>query len=428
MSGKTRKILTGLLILLTLCFVLGAGSADGEHGSADTALVIRPGETVTDSLEAENAQNYYCFTTKKAGYVTVTFGHARKKTSKASWGLKMAARGSIDEQGFFSRFFGLMMTSVAEKGAKSFTTARVGIPAGTYYLRVHSGGTYSGADYTLRVNFTASLNWETEPNDEASAADRILPDTEVSGALIRNTNVYCRPTDCYTFTLKEDAYGTLIFRHEKLNSSRTLWKVFLEDKAGRRVYSETFTGDSAEKTVSGLLELPAGKYTLSVSCGLDGSGEAEFSETPYHLMVRLQPDETTASGGVYSLDHAGKTATLKAPEKKTAVSLTVPATVRVNGIRYRVTAIADAACRGMKQLKELRIGKYVRQIGRKAFYSCVALKNITLLTKKLKASTVGTNAFRGIAEKAVVICPEGKAESYKEMLRTRGMGEKVRFR
>lgn len=107
----------------------------------------------------------------------------------------------------------------------------------------------------------------------------------------------------------------------------------------------------------------------------------------------------------------------------TATSFTVPATVNVDGVSYKVTAIAKNAMKGNATVKTLTIGKYVQRIGTAAFSNCKALttvtmgKNVSSVTKKAfqgdsrlrkvtlqgaKVSSVGKKAFTGIAKNAVI--------------------------
>ena len=423
-----RKWGIGVLLLLLAGCLAWAGVAAAEgHESAETAMQLPLGKTVKDSLADGGAENYYTFTTKKAGYVTVTFTHAQAEDSYAWWILKLADRDSIEDRGSFGGFSGLLLDSFEEKGKAKSTTRKLGIPAGTWYIRI-GGGNSATAEYGLKVNFTASSVWETEKNDKTEDADPIRVNTETWGALLTSGNFYCQPKDCYTFTLKKEKYVSLCFQHTKLSTEKICWNVSLMDADANRLTSATYAGNSAAKGVSGLICLGAGKYYVSVSCWVYGNGEVSYSETPYRLTVYTQPDTATVSGGTYRLDHALQTAVLTAPADPAATSLTIPATVKVNGTAYKVTGIAASACKGMAKLKKLTVGKNVKTVGKKAFYGCAALKTIAIGTKKWTEETVGADAFRGIHAKATVTCPAGKAAAYKKLLQARGMGKKVTFK
>jgi hypothetical protein len=90
---------------------------------------------------------------------------------------------------------------------------------------------------------------------------------------------------------------------------------------------------------------------------------------------------------------------LKSTNKK-AKTITIPATVKVNGITYKVTSIADNALKGNKKVTTVTIGKNVTKIGKKAFYGCKNLKKINMTAGKLK--TIGKSAFKGIKKNATL--------------------------
>lgn len=95
-------------------------------------------------------------------------------------------------------------------------------------------------------------------------------------------------------------------------------------------------------------------------------------------------------GGVYTL--AAKTATLTGTTKSTLTSLTIPASVSANGKTYSVTAIGKNACKGLKKLSTVTIGKNVKVIEKNAFASCVKLKTVK---DGAGIKTIGDNAFSG---------------------------------
>ena len=85
---------------------------------------------------------------------------------------------------------------------------------------------------------------------------------------------------------------------------------------------------------------------------------------------------------------------------KKAKKLTIPATVKVKGVTYKVTAVSDKAFKGNKKLTTVTIGSNVTKIGKEAFSGCKNLKKITVTAGKLK--TISKNAFKGINKKATI--------------------------
>ena len=155
-------------------------------------------------------------------------------------------------------------------------------------------------------------------------------------------------------------------------------------------------------------------------------------------------------------------------------SLTVPATVKIDGVIYRVTSIGANAFKNNSKLVSVKIGENVttigasafygcsklrnvtlgknvtsignkafykcsrltkitipskvKKIGKQAFYNCKRLKNITIKTSKLTSGRVGSKAFKGIHSKAVIKVPKKKLKSYKKLLRAKGIGKKVKVK
>ncbi len=136
-------------------------------------------------------------------------------------------------------------------------------------------------------------------------------------------------------------------------------------------------------------------------------------------------NEVTVSGGVYKLNHSKGTATFIKPAKKTAAKLTIKDTVKANGRTYRVTEIKAKACRGMKKLTTVTIGKNVTKIGKQAFEKCVKLKKITIKNAKMKKASFGSKCFSGINAKAAFKVPKKVLKNYESWIRSRGKAPKT---
>lgn len=109
------------------------------------------------------------------------------------------------------------------------------------------------------------------------------------------------------------------------------------------------------------------------------------------------------------------TVTLTGLKKKTVKSITVKDTVKIQGVKFKVTAIGAKACQKCKKLKKATVGKNVTAIGNKAFYQCKSLKTIKINSKKLKK--VSKTAFSQINKKAVMTVPKGKKKAYKKIIK-----------
>ena len=68
-------------------------------------------------------------------------------------------------------------------------------------------------------------------------------------------------------------------------------------------------------------------------------------------------------------------AVMKITNKK-AKKLTIPSTVKVGGVTYKVTAVASQAFKGNKNLTNITIGRGITKIGNEAFAGCKNLKKM----------------------------------------------------
>ena len=82
-----------------------------------------------------------------------------------------------------------------------------------------------------------------------------------------------------------------------------------------------------------------------------------------------------------------------------ATTLTIPSTVKIDGITYKVTSIGANAFANNKKLTKVTIGSNVK--------------------------TIGSKAFTGIYAKATVKVPKTKYKAYKKLLKAKGLGAKA---
>ncbi len=144
--------------------------------------------------------------------------------------------------------------------------------------------------------------------------------------------------------------------------------------------------------------------------------------------TKLPDDKNLAIYKVTKAGVKGGTVTYVKPVNKRKTKVSIPAAVKIEGITYKVTAIANNAFKNNKKIKKLTIGKNVSKIGKKAFYGCKKLKNITIKTTKLTSKKVGAKAFTGIKTKATIKVPKKKYNAYKKLLWKKGVSKKAKFR
>ena len=146
------------------------------------------------------------------------------------------------------------------------------------------------------------------------------------------------------------------------------------------------------------------------------------------IKVPAKGTKLTAKGVSYQVTSAAEknpTVVYKGSKKQKA-SVTIPDTVTIDKVTYKVTSIAANAFKNNKKLKKVVIGKNVTKIGKKAFYGCSKLKKITVKTTKLTKKNVGSQAFKGIHKKAAFKVPKKKISSYRKVFRARGAAKTIK--
>lgn len=108
-------------------------------------------------------------------------------------------------------------------------------------------------------------------------------------------------------------------------------------------------------------------------------------------------------------DAKNGTVTVSKLLKKTVKTVTIPATVTIDGYTFKVTAVANNVFKNASRLKNVVIGANVKSIGKSSFYKCKKLATITF--KGIKAPGVGKNAFKSGKSKVTVKVPKKMKKS-----------------
>lgn len=197
----------------------------------------------------------------------------------------------------------------------------------------------------------------------------------------------------------------------------------------------------------------------SGSSGSFGNGSSESESKKRYPSVGTVVKSGALRYRVTKSSAKTKTVEVKGLVKKKTTKLKIPATVKINGYTYRVTAIGKNAFLNNKYLKKITIGKYVtsvktnafkgckkltsvslpqaiqtigdgsfsgctglkkvtvgkslKTIGKNAFLNCKNLRTLTLRGSKLRS--VGKNAVKGIYKKAVIRVPKKSIKTYKKL-------------
>ena len=166
------------------------------------------------------------------------------------------------------------------------------------------------------------------------------------------------------------------------------------------------------------------KYAIenNIPVKLIGKNATPASGTPAKKGTTLTISSKKLQVKVTSSSKKNPTVTITKFTDKKAKKLTIPATVKVKCVTYKVTAVSDKAFKGSKKLTTVTIGSNVTKIGKEAFSGCKNLKKITVTAGKLK--TISKNAFKGINKKATITV-KGKKKAktaLKKQLKKKSIG------
>ena len=129
----------------------------------------------------------------------------------------------------------------------------------------------------------------------------------------------------------------------------------------------------------------------------------------------------TVGGNQYTVLKAGLAVRFSKANPK-AKTVTIPNTITVDGISYKVTEIGANAFKNNKKVKKVTIGANVVKIANKAFNKCPSLKNVIIKTTLLTKKTASKKCFSKVHKKMVIKVPKKVKKSYSKIFK----GFKVR--
>ncbi|MCI8280952.1 MAG: leucine-rich repeat protein [Lachnospiraceae bacterium] len=111
--------------------------------------------------------------------------------------------------------------------------------------------------------------------------------------------------------------------------------------------------------------------------------------------------------------------------EKNVKKVTIGDTVKIMGASFKIVKIEDRALKNRTSITSVTIGKNVHTIGKEAFYKTKSLRTIQI--KSTKISKVGTNALKGIHEKAKLKVPKAKLKKYQGLFKNKGQKKTVKI-
>lgn len=119
----------------------------------------------------------------------------------------------------------------------------------------------------------------------------------------------------------------------------------------------------------------------------------------------------TVGGNQYTVLKAGLSVRFSKANPK-AKTVTIPNTITVDGINYKVAEVGANAFKNNKKVKKVTIGANVVKIANKAFNKCPSLRNVIIKTTLLTKKTASKKCFSKVHKKMVIKVPKKVKKSY----------------
>ncbi|NMP38536.1 MAG: hypothetical protein GX051_10545 [Clostridiales bacterium] len=222
-------------------------------------------------------KDYYKVTVERDGCFTLKFSHANLGEVKAGWNIVLMDENSVAIHKMVSYW------NVAE-----ITSPKIGLPAGTYYIRIDSDSrSFNSEKYLLTCDFLEADDWETENNNSPVEADALVLNKSYNGTLIENDVEYDK--DYYKFTISGYSDVRLMFMHQNLNLKQEGWVISILNDNSENFITVSSSWDQP-LTYSKTITLSPGTYYICVDTGM------YYNSATYSLtLVDITPPVTGQS-------------------------------------------------------------------------------------------------------------------------------------
>lgn len=337
-------------------------------------------------------------------------------------------------------------------------------------------------DISMRTSDTVAVRAETGNCIDYVSTNALICDVDSIGNVtpkkVGTVKVYGISEDGqmigFQITVKGEQTLTAAISNPKIAVGKTA--SIQANGIGTITYSSSDTSVATVSSAGIVKGKKVGTVTITVTAAGDSYYDAVTKEISVKVVAPAKGTTFTdsSSKAKYKVTKAGSTVEYTKSANSKATKITIPATVKMHGVTYKVTSVAGKAFKDNKKITKVVIGKNVTSvgtsafsgctkltsitlpaelttIGEKAFYKCTALtsivipskvskigkqafggdkklKTITIKTTKLTSKNVGDKAFSGIYSKAVIKVPKSKLSAYKKLLKSRGAGSKVTFK
>lgn len=246
----TRMLLIALTMLL-LTTISFAVSEEEPNDSADVATLIPIGERISGTIGEKTDYDYYRVDLPNAGSVEIELMYDFMNSDRAylcTW--------------IYDSDINLLQTTEFPGNALTYTRSiKLGVGAGTYYIKLGHDSWYYTGNYEIKVIYTPSANWEKELNETIVTPTPVQVNNRVYGSLMRND------VDYFRFYLPKDGVISVNFAHDYIDADRTYLTLCIYNEIGSEIQSKDYLGNELQSVDTVKKGLPAGTYYIKVTNG-----------------------------------------------------------------------------------------------------------------------------------------------------------------
>lgn len=230
-----------------------------SNGNIQSAEPIKENQSYTGNLQSGDDNDYYKLDFASPGKMSVNLQH--EQVDSGNWHVAIL---DVDNH--------KMADFYASAGELNRNSINLRVPAGTYYVWVSDGGSFSDVDYKMTVRYTAEGDgYEKEPDNKIQMAQAIKTDQTFTGNLQSGDD-----HDYYRLDLATDGKIVINFQHEQVDSGN--WHIFLINSDNQKL-TDYYTNRAELNKNSDAVRVPAGTYYVWICDG------GTFSDADYKFTV-----------------------------------------------------------------------------------------------------------------------------------------------
>ena len=258
-----KKTFLGIMLFAILAMIIALPN-QSVSASIDEAVTISVNKTQKGILTDYYDEDYYKFTIPAAGNVKLSI----KNKADSEWYGKITNSANETYEDLYSDDSELV---------EGYSTTQVGLPKGTYYIKIDYSSNAANIPYEFKLEFTQSNVYEKEFNNNLTNANAISLNTFINGSI---SDYYDK--DFYKITLPSDGNVTLTMKQQ----TDAQWYAHIQNSNGT-VFESLYTDDSelVEGYATTQVGLPKGTYYIQVK-----NSSYAYNE-PYQFQVGFTSSE-----------------------------------------------------------------------------------------------------------------------------------------